>query len=70
MNIFLCWCGVTIVLCLGLLRTKSMPFHLHPPCNTKFGILINSTFFVNLLPYVWEYRNNILCVSCIVICIE
>jgi len=27
--------------------------------NIKVSILINSTFFVNLLPYVLEYPNNI-----------
>jgi len=31
----------------------------HPQCNIKFSILINSTFFVNLLSYALEYRNNI-----------
>jgi len=50
-----CYSGVTIVL--GL--QESSPIDLNPRCNIKFSILINSTIFVNLLPYVLEYRNNI-----------
>jgi len=38
---------------------KSNPINLHPKCKTKFIILIKSTFLVNLLSYVLEYRNNI-----------
>jgi len=42
--------GVTIVL--------GLQAPLNPQCNIKVSILINSTFFVNLLPYVLEYCNN------------
>jgi len=45
--------------CPWVTSTKSKPIHLNPQCNIKFSILINSTFVVNLLAYVLEYRNNI-----------
>jgi len=30
----------------------------HTHCHTKVSILINSIFFVTVLSYVLEYRNN------------
>jgi len=59
--IFLFWCHhcpwVTTT------STKSKPIHLNPQSNIKVSILINSTFFVSLLSYVLEYRNNIVVIS-------
>jgi len=43
--------------CPWVTSTKSKPIYLNPQCNIKFSILIN--ILVNLLPYVLEYRDNI-----------
>jgi len=50
---------MNIVILVSPLSLGYKPINLNPQCNIKVSILINSTFFVNLLSYVLEYCNII-----------